>query len=814
MDMLNSGEISNFIQKKDFAVNIIETAKVIILVLDSKGFILYFNPFMEELTGYSLEDMKGKEWFSAFLPEKDREDIKKIFLIAIEDMDVRGNVNTIITSKGQELYIEWYSKTLKDKNGRSAGLLNIGYDVTDRKITEEKFLRQSALMNGINRIFREAIVCKDELDIARKFLSVAEELTHSKFAFSGEINKDGRYDCNVISDTGWKNCRIGATEELLLLKNLEIRGLWGEVFKKEKSLLTNDPSRHPASTGVPSGHPPLTSFLGVPLKEKDKTFGMIALANKEGGYSIYDQETVEQLAIIFVEVLKRKRAEMDLEKHREKLEEMVKERTEELEKKSLELNERVKEISCLYNVTRLLSDSSKSPEEILEEVLDLFPPAFREPSLTCARIVFDDFEFKSTDFSDSNIKITGPLMVFGEKKGFIEICCNGKEPFIREEYDLLDTIARETGKMIERRKTEYALWAAETEHRMLLENIPQKIFHKDRDLNYIYCNDNYAADLKIKPEEIVGKNDYDFYPSELAEKYRFDDRKIIKEGKTVEFEEKYVKNGQDFYVNTVKTPIKDKNSQTTGLLGIFWDITEKKEAEENLKTAMAELTRSNYDLEQFAYVASHDLQEPLRKISSFTELLDRKYKDRLDEKAQKYMFYIVDGAKRMQSLINDLLMFSRAGRGDMVFEKVNMKELLDDLLKDLQTLIKKEDARILSENLPVLTGNTLQLRQVMQNLIVNAIKFHSENPPLIKVYSEENEQEWVISVKDNGIGIENQYLERIFGVFQRLHTKEKYEGSGIGLSICRKIVERHGGLMMVDSIYGEGSTFSFTIPKR
>lgn len=756
--MLNSGEISNFIQKKDFAVNIIETAKVIILVLDSKGFILYFNPFMEELTGYSLEDMKGKEWFSAFLPEKDREDIKKIFLIAIEDMDVRGNVNTIITSKGQELYIEWYSKTLKDKNGRSAGLLNIGYDVTERKKLEENM----------------------------SFLEYSME--NSSMA-TFWIDSSGK-----LFNVNMRACKtLGYSQEEL--KNMNVSDLdpffpehlWPEHWRelKEKGVLI---------------------FNSFHRRKDGSLFPVEITAN----YLKFRDEEYN-FAFAF-DITERKKIESELEKYREKLEEMVKERTEELERKSLELNERVKEISCLYSATRLLSEPDKDLGEILKETVEILPSGFQYPSLTYIRIVIDNMEFKSSNFRDASLKMNFPVTVFGKEAGFFEIYCD--EPFLKEEYTLIDNLSGKTGRIIEKRKTEYALWASELKHRILLEHIPQKIFHKDRDLNYIYCNDNYAADLKIKPEEIVGKNDYDFYPSDLAEKYRFDDRKIMEEGKTVELEEKYVKNGQDFYVNTVKTPTRDKNGEITGLFGIFWDITEKKEAEENLKKTMEELTRSNYDLEQFAYVASHDLQEPLRKISSFTELLDRKYKDRLDEKAQKYMFYIVDGAKRMQSLINDLLMFSRAGRGDMGFEKINMKEILDDILTDLQPLIKKENARIVVEHLPFLTGNTLQLHQVMQNLIVNAIKFHSKNPPLIQVFSKENEQEWVISVRDNGIGIENQYLERIFGVFQRLHTKEKYEGSGIGLSICKKIVERHGGHMMVDSIYGEGSTFSFTIPKR
>ena len=259
-------------------------------------------------------------------------------------------------------------------------------------------------------------------------------------------------------------------------------------------------------------------------------------------------------------------------------------------------------------------------------------------------------------------------------------------------------------------------------------------------------------------------------------------------------------------------PVKDEDGNVTGILGILWDITERKVAEEKLKETLEDLARSNRELEQFAYVASHDLQEPLRKVASFTNLLNKRYKDKLDEKASKYMWYIVDGAKRMQTLINDLFLYSRAGRGAVLHDPADLNEIFETLKSDIRYVISKNTAEVTSDSLPVVKGSSVQLQQLLQNLILNGIKFQNEEKPKIHVSAEKKKGKWIISVKDNGIGIEKEYSERIFGIFQRLHTKDKYPGTGIGLSICKKIVERHGGHIWVESEPGKGSVFYFSIP--
>lgn len=253
--------------------------------------------------------------------------------------------------------------------------------------------------------------------------------------------------------------------------------------------------------------------------------------------------------------------------------------------------------------------------------------------------------------------------------------------------------------------------------------------------------------------------------------------------------------------------------QLTLLMNAAWKVVEKKKAEEELQQNIDELKRSNEELQQFAYVASHDLQEPLRMISSYTQLLAERYENQLDEKANKFIHYAVNGAVRMQLLINDLLAYSRIGSREKQIGPTDTHAVLGRAISNQKMLIDETQALITNDQLPEVQADSSQLLQLFQNLISNALKFHGENPPRIHISAKDEGKEWLFSVSDNGIGIDSQYTDKIFVIFQRLHTKEEYPGSGIGLAICKKIVERHGGKIWFESELGKGTTFYFTIQK-
>lgn len=245
--------------------------------------------------------------------------------------------------------------------------------------------------------------------------------------------------------------------------------------------------------------------------------------------------------------------------------------------------------------------------------------------------------------------------------------------------------------------------------------------------------------------------------------------------------------------------------------GIVRDITQRKRAEEELRQSAQELARSNTDLEQFAYVASHDLQEPLRAVSGCVQVLKKRYQKQLDSRADELIAHTVDGVNRMQTLIDDLLSYSRVGRQGKTFEPSDCNTILEQALVNLEAAIEETKAVVTHDRLPVVNGDAAQLKQLFQNLISNAIKFRGQQPPKIHVAADRKEGHWFFSVKDNGIGMQPEYFERIFVIFQRLHTRTEYPGTGIGLAICKKIVERHGGRVFVESALDQGSTFYFTI---
>ena len=379
----------------------------------------------------------------------------------------------------------------------------------------------------------------------------------------------------------------------------------------------------------------------------------------------------------------------------------VRKRTEkELEEKTLDLDERIKELGCLYGITKLMT-SETTLDEILHKSVKLLPPSWQYPDIACARIIFDNREYKTDNFHQSTWGLSARIVVAGEEDGTVELFYlervpgSDSDPFLVDERNLIATVAQQLGVIIER-----------------------------------------------------------------------------------------------------------------------------KFAEIRLKSSMDELERSNNELQQFAYVASHDLQEPLRMVASYVQLLARRYRGKLDADADDFIDYAVDGAKRMQGLINDLLQYSRIGTQGKEFEATECEAVLDRALSNLQMSIKESGAKVTHDLLPTVMADSSQLTQLFQNLIGNAIKFCRDEPAEIHIWAEEIEAEsesrvrsWYrFSVRDNGIGIDPKHSERIFLIFQRLHGKGEYAGTGIGLAICTRIVERHGGRLWVESGEGEGATFHFTIP--
>ncbi len=274
------------------------------------------------------------------------------------------------------------------------------------------------------------------------------------------------------------------------------------------------------------------------------------------------------------------------------------------------------------------------------------------------------------------------------------------------------------------------------------------------------------------------------------------------------------KDGTPYVAEWRISPIRSGAGTITHYACIHRDVTESTRNQKELEIAVADLARSNGDLTQFAYVASHDLREPLRMITSYLQLLERRYKDKLDADAIEFINFAVDGAKRMQQLTRDLLLYARVGLSPVQYSEVDCKKALNAAVSNLKMVISEQAAVITSDPLPNIIGNLDQLEQVLQNLIENSIRFRSEAPPKIHISAERGNSEWVFSVRDNGMGIAQEFHSRIFGLFQRLHGRGEHPGTGIGLAFCKQVIERQGGRMWLQSDPGRGSTFYFSSPDR
>jgi len=526
------------------------------------------------------------------------------------------------------------------------------------------------------------------------------------------------------------------------------------------------------------------------------------------------------------DITERKRAEESLRKAKEELELKVVERTAELretnEQLQLELSERKQadeKLVASETRYRRLFESAKDGILILDAETGLIVDV--NPFLMTL------LGYSHEDFLGKNLWELGFFKdIEANEANFLEL---QQKEYIRYEDLPLETT---NGKrmnvefisnvyQVDRHKVIQCNIRDITERKVVMDHLRQseerfsKAFHANpaamiitrmSDGRIIDVNESYQQILGYTSEELIGKTGFALNITNSPEERQNLVAQLRTDGSVRNYETNLRSKSGEIRQGLFSLEVVELGGEKC-ILTIIYDITERKRAE-------GELKRSNAELEQFAYVASHDLQEPLRAVAGMVQLLGQRYQGKLDERADEYIGLAVDAADRMQRLINDLLDYSRVDRFGRSFERVDTERLLNTALANLQVAVQESNAQITHDPLPMVMADAIQMIQLLQNLIGNAIKFRGARPLHIHIGAEKVKQAWQFAVRDNGIGIEPQYFERIFLVFQRLHTRREYPGTGIGLALCKKIIERHGGLIWVESQPEQGTTFYFTIPEK
>lgn len=418
-----------------------------------------------------------------------------------------------------------------------------------------------------------------------------------------------------------------------------------------------------------------------------------------------------------------------------------------------------------------------------------------------------------------------PLTFQDQVEGFMGLACRTRrQGWTSDEIHLMQILGQALTNTIRHHHAEQVLARERHLLRTLIDYLPDYIYVKDAQSRFVLNNAAHLRLLKAESaEDVYGKTDYDIFPEQLASRYYADEQAAIRSGEPLVNREEVVvdERGRKLWVLSTKVPFRDVEGNIAGIVGMSRNITERKRLEEALENhakllekANADLHLRNQELDEFTYIASHDLQEPLRKLTAFSDVLREDLLAGEHEAVLRDLEVLSSGAQRMQQLVQDLLALSRSSRQKMSVQPVPLDRCVDRALDALELRIKETGAQVVREKLPVVRGDLSLLTQLFQNLIGNALKFHTGTAPHVEISCEPIEGGWRVSVKDEGIGIKPEYAEQIFAPFKRLHSRGKYEGTGIGLAICRKIVERHGGVIWVESELGKGATFKFTLKQQ
>ncbi|MGH2575204.1 MAG: PAS domain S-box protein, partial [Ignavibacteria bacterium] len=745
---------------------LIENSSDLIALVDSKGTIIYASPSTTRILGYQLDEYIGRSGFDFVHPD----DVKHTTELLNELVQKPGgSVSTQYRSRhkdGHWLWIEATGKNLLEDS--SVGAIVVNYrDISERKHSEEEILLQKSYFQQLFENSPEGIVILDKND---KILD-ANKGFEKMFQHSvNEIKGKNINDIIIPEDL---------SEQAL---QMSLFALKGEIIHKEIVRKRKDGSLVDVS------------ILAYPIIQNNDQIGV---------YGIYS------------DISQRKEAEKALTNSEERYRAFVEQSTEGiariefLEPISVRLSEekQIKQIfkfGYLAECNDLLANmyGYNSADEIVGQRLqDLLPQS--DPL---------NVEYIRKSIR-SNYRINNAESFEADKEGNPKYFLNNFVGIVENGY--LKRVWGSQRDITETKLAEQELYKTQLRLATLLSNLPDVVLYEtgsEREFiseNVIgllgYPASTFMSDRKFFPS-LIHPEDFKVTSKKLDQWHKANEHGIL----NLEFRCRR-SDGTYIWLEDHMVSIKPSDGRHH-MAGVLVDITNRKKSEEKLKHLAEKLSISNKELEQFAYVASHDLQEPLRMVASYIQLLQRRYKGQIGKEADEFIGFAVDGVTRMKSLINDLLIYSRVNTLQLPLEQTDCNKVIEKVLDTMKTSINEKKAKVVYDNLPTIMGNPVQLGQLFQNLISNAVKFRGKETPRVEIQAKLEGEEWQFSVKDNGIGIDKEFMDRIFIIFQRLHNYKEYPGTGIGLAICKKIVERHGGRIWVESELDKGSTIYFTIP--
>jgi len=728
-----------------------------ITILDLEGKVLDSNEAAVRIGGHtSREQLVGRNGLQFVKPE-DRDRAAKDVMKAISEGRSSGTIEyRLLMVDGGEKDVEVTVAPMRDRAGKPFGMITVTRDVSERKRLEKALRESEGKLRTIFEAIHDAMIITtpDGKVVSVNDAAVRLHGVNSKEELMGKAALDF-----VVEEYRQKVFEYGlkAFKDDSYLDRLEyrVRRIDGTEFFAE--------------------------FSGVPLRDDDgNLIGWVTLSRDISARKCMEKklrESEEKLRTIF-EAIHDALILTTADGH------------------IVDLNEAAVRLHGCKSKEELIGKNAVEfvVEEYRQQVYEYGLKAFKEKSF------LDRLEHKVRRIDGTEF--------FAEFSGV---------PLLDDDGKLAGwvTLSRDISA---RKCMEKKLRESEEKLRSIFETIQDSLIITTPDGFIVDLNEAAVRLHGFKDKaEMMGKNAIDFVVEEYRQKVYEHGVKAFKGGGYLDRLEHKVRrvDGTEFEAEFSGMPLFDDAGKLSGWVTLSRDITERKKMEKKVQQLVEELKRSNTELEQFAYVASHDLQEPLRMISSYVQLLSRRYKGKLEKDADEFIEFAVDGSTRMMGMIQALLTYSRVGTKGKPPEPTNCEEIFARTLKNLQAALEEKGAEVTHDPLPTVMADGIQMGQLFQNLIGNGVKFQGEGVrPHVHVSVEEKGDDWLFSFKDNGIGIDPQYKDRIFIIFQRLHGKQEYKGTGIGLAVCKRIVERHGGTIWVESELGKGATFKFTMPKR